>query len=122
VDVVTSDPASRVLAVNVRVAGEVSVKVRSQVSDTRVEGDVIKVGTVLAQSDPATQAERLSGCCQTNANQSPFAQSHPVSGCAELTPLAEICGPVDHEVVPVGERALRIEKIVIGGMDSGELL
>ena len=112
VDVVASGPVSRVLAVNGRVAGEVSVKVRPLVSGTRVEGDVIKVGIVLAHIDPATQAERLSRCYQTNANQSPFAQSPPMSGSAELTPLAESGGAADLEVVPAGEGALRVEQVV----------
>ena len=61
VDVVASGPVSRVLAVNGRVAGEVSVKVRPLVSGTLVkvfvvEGDVVTAGTVLAQIDPAAQA------------------------------------------------------------------
>lgn len=76
VDVVALGPVSRILAVNGRVAGEVSVKVRPLVSGTRVEGDVIKVGIVLAHIDPATQAERLSGCYQTNANSSQLGQGN----------------------------------------------
>lgn len=60
VDVVAFGPVSRVLAVNGRVAGEVSVAVRPLVSgtllDMRVfEGDVLEVGHVLATVDPATQ-------------------------------------------------------------------
>jgi RND family efflux transporter MFP subunit len=61
VDVVALGPVSRVLAVNGRVAGEVSVEVRPLVSgrllDVRVsEGAVVEVGDVLAMIDPATQA------------------------------------------------------------------
>ncbi len=61
VEVVTLGPVSRVLAVNGRVAGEVSVEVRPLVSgtlaDVRVsEGDVVKSGAVLAMIDSASQA------------------------------------------------------------------
>jgi RND family efflux transporter MFP subunit len=61
VEVIVLGPVSRVLAVNGRVAGEVSVEVRPLVSGTLVdvrvaEGDVVEVGAVLAMIDPATQA------------------------------------------------------------------
>ena len=112
VDVVALGPVSRILAVNGRVAGEVSVKVRPLVSGTRVEGDVIKVGIVLAHIDPATQAERLSRCYQTNANQSPFAQSPPMSGCADLTPLDESGELTGLEIVSAGYGALSVEVVV----------
>lgn len=61
VDVVALGPVSRVLAVNGRVAGKVSVDVRPLVSgrllDVRVsEGDAVEVGHILAMIDPATQA------------------------------------------------------------------
>jgi RND family efflux transporter MFP subunit len=61
VEVVATGPVSRVLAVNGRMASEVSVEVRPLVSgrllDLRVsEGDMVKAGHVLAMVDPATQA------------------------------------------------------------------
>ena len=56
--------------------------------------------------------EGSGGCCKTNANQSLFAQSPPISGCAELTPLGENGGAVCLEVVPAGEGALRAEQVV----------
>lgn len=61
VDVAALGPVSRVLAVNGRVAGKVSVEVRPLVSgrliDVRVsEGDVVEAGHILAMIDPATQA------------------------------------------------------------------
>lgn len=64
VDVVTLGPVSRILAVNGRVAGEVSVEVRPLVSgtllDVRVsEGDPVEAGQILAMIDPATQASMV---------------------------------------------------------------
>lgn len=64
VEVAALGPVSRVLAVNGRVAGEVSIEVRPLVSGTLVdvrvsEGDVVAVGAVLATIDPATQAAVL---------------------------------------------------------------
>lgn len=61
VEVVAPGPVLRILAVNGRVAGEVSVEVRPLVSgtllDVRVsECDVVGIGHVLALIDPATQA------------------------------------------------------------------
>ncbi len=61
VEVVALGPVSRVLAVNGRVAGKVSVDVRPQVNGTLLavyvsEGDVVDVGHVLAAIDPATEA------------------------------------------------------------------
>ena len=61
-------------------------------------------------------------CCQTNANQSPFAQSPPMSGSAELTPLAESGGAAGLEAVPAGEGALRVEQVVDRGVDGDKLL
>lgn len=60
-EVATPGLVSRVLAVNGRVAGEVSVEVRPLVGgtllDVRVhEGEFVEVGAVLAVIDPATQA------------------------------------------------------------------
>lgn len=60
VEVVAPGPVSRVLAVNGRVASEVSVEVRPLVSGALVtlqvsEGDVVAEGAVLADIDPATQ-------------------------------------------------------------------
>lgn len=59
-EVVGPGPVSRVLAVNGRVAGEVSVEVRPLVGGTLVavsvsEGDVVDAGAVLAEVEPATQ-------------------------------------------------------------------
>jgi RND family efflux transporter MFP subunit len=61
VEVVALGPVSRVLAVNGRVAGEVSVEVRPLVGGTLVEvrvveGDIVQAGDTLAGLDPATQA------------------------------------------------------------------
>lgn len=61
VEVVALGPVTRILAVNGRVAGEVSVEVRPLVSGTLVEvrvaeGDVVQAGDILAEIDPATQA------------------------------------------------------------------
>ena len=61
-------------------------------------------------------------CCKTNANQSLFAQFPPISGCAELTPLAESGGAAGLEAVPTGENALRVERVVEGGVDGDKLL
>ena len=52
------------------------------------------------------------GCCQTNANQSPFAQSPPMSGRTELTPLGESGGAAGLEIVPAGEGAVSVEQVV----------
>jgi len=61
VEVVTPGPVTRVLAVNGRVAGEVSVEVRPLVSGTLMGvvvsvGDMVAAGSVVATIDPATQA------------------------------------------------------------------
>lgn len=61
VEVVALGPVSRILAVNGRVAGEVSVEVRPVVSGTLIEvlvaeGDVVKAGAMLARLDSASQA------------------------------------------------------------------
>jgi RND family efflux transporter MFP subunit len=61
VEVVALGPVSRILAVNGRVAGEVSVEVRPLVGGTLVqvrvvEGDIVGAGDTLAGLDPATQA------------------------------------------------------------------
>lgn len=61
VEVVALGPVTRVLAVNGRVAGEVSVEVRPLVSGTLVEvrvaeGDVVQAGAILAKIDAATPA------------------------------------------------------------------
>lgn len=60
-EVVTPGPVTRVLAVNGRVAGEVSVEVRPLVSGTLMGvvvsvGDMVAAGSVVATIDPATQA------------------------------------------------------------------
>jgi RND family efflux transporter MFP subunit len=60
-ELAVTGPVSRVLAVNGRVAGEISVEVRPLVNGTLVEvqvteGDVVVHGAVLATLDPATQA------------------------------------------------------------------
>ncbi|PJF08860.1 hypothetical protein CUR21_10255 [Pseudorhodobacter sp. MZDSW-24AT] len=60
VETVAPEQVSRVLAVNGRVASEVSIEVRPLVSgpvlEVRVsEGDIVEVGHVLALIDPATQ-------------------------------------------------------------------
>ncbi len=62
------------------------------------------------------------GCCQTNANQSQFAPTHQISGCAEMTPLGEGGGAVELEVVPAVEVAFVVEVIMDRGMDGGEFL
>lgn len=61
VEVAAMAPASRVLAVNGRIAGVQSVDVRPQVSGTLsevlvVEGDRVLAGSTLARIDPASQA------------------------------------------------------------------
>ncbi len=45
-------------------------------------------------------ADRMEGCCQTNANQSQFAPTGRISGGAELTPLSQCGGAVQLEVCP----------------------
>ena len=56
--------------------------------------------------------EGSGGCCKTNANQSLFAQSPPISGCAELTPLAGSGGAAGLEVVATGEGAVSVAQVV----------
>ena len=56
--------------------------------------------------------DALDGWCQTNANQSQFAQTRSVSGRAELTPLCESGGATGLEIVPAGEGALSVEVVV----------
>ena len=53
----------------------------------------------------ATQAP-LDRCCQTNANQSLFVQTHSTLACTELTPLGESGGAFGLESLSVGEAAL----------------
>ncbi len=53
-----------------------------------------------------------SGWCQTNANQSLFAQTRSVLGSAEMTPLRESGGATGLEIVPVGEGAVSVEQVV----------
>lgn len=50
--------------------------------------------------------------CQTNANQSLFAQTRPSSGCAKIAPLGESGGAVGLEVGSAVEGALLIEMVV----------
>ena len=55
---------------------------------------------------------KLEGRCQVKANQSLFAQTCPVSGRAELKPLVESGGAVGLEIVPAGEGAVSVERVV----------
>jgi hypothetical protein len=52
------------------------------------------------------------GCCQTNANQSPFAQPTRASGGKKAAPLGESGGTGLLEVAAVKEVALR-RKVVV---------
>ncbi len=61
---------------------------------------------ILANGLPAA------GCCQTNANQSLFAQTRSPSGRAKLTPLGESGSAVSLEICPAIEGAVRVEQVV----------
>ena len=52
------------------------------------------------------------GWCQTNANQSLFAQTRSALCFTELTPLGESGGAVHLEVFPAVEGALRVEQVL----------
>ena len=62
------------------------------------------------------------GWYQTNANQSLFPLTRPVSGRKKLTPLGQSGGMVRLEIVPAAEGALRVEMVVDGRMDCDEFL
>lgn len=58
---------------------------------------------------------------QANANQSPFAQSHPMSGGAELTPRAESGSEACLEIVPTGQGAPLIGQVLYRQMHHPRL-
>jgi hypothetical protein len=49
---------------------------------------------------------------QTNANQSQFAPTRRISGCAELTPLSKRGGSVELEIVAAVEVAFVVEMVM----------
>ena len=53
-----------------------------------------KIGRKQGRNDFADRDWGGWRCCQANANQSQFAPTHQISGCAELTPLGEGGGAV----------------------------
>jgi len=61
-------------------------------------------------------------CCQTNANQSQFAEERRISGRAKLTPFGKRGGSVELEDASAGEAAFVVEVVVDGGVNSGEFL
>jgi len=71
-----------------------------------------KIGRKQGKKDFAGRDGGRWRCFQTNANQSQFAPTRRISGCAELTPLGEGGGAVELEVVPAVEVAFLAKMIV----------
>jgi len=64
----------------------------------------------------------MTGCWQTNANQSQFARNRRNLGGTDLPPFLESGGSLELENVPAGGAAFLIEVGVDGRMDGGEEL
>lgn len=69
-----------------------------------------------------TKGDSPRGCCQTNANQSPFPQSARVSGREKAAPLCESGGASQLVAIAVLEVTLRWKVVVDRGVDGCELL
>lgn len=85
-------------------------------------GDVWHLGRHKLICGDALDAETYQRCCQTNSNQSQFAEECANLPGTKLTPLGESSASVELEIVSRVEVAFLIEMVVHGRMNSGEFL